>query len=108
MSIDEIRGLTLADIEVLSRAKVLSTADKMQMISLQAFQNAAIRSTDKRGKPIYKHFEDFFDYKKALKALERQANPEDEEADENRKKMAEMAKAYNLGVVASERKEGEE
>ena len=47
-------------------AKKLHEIDEDYKAHRQAFLNFQVQATDKKGRPIYKHFEKFFDYDKVL------------------------------------------
>lgn len=69
MAILEIKRTTLADFEVMQKAKELQQIDEMYKASLQAWQNAVVRATDKKGSSKYKRFKQFFDYEKEIKKV---------------------------------------
>lgn len=69
MSILEIKRTTLADFEVMQRAKALEQVDEMYKASIQAWQNAVVQATDSKGKPKFRRFKQFFDYEKEIKRV---------------------------------------
>lgn len=74
MSVLEAKRTTLADFEVMQEAYMLRNIDEQFMTYLQAWTNAQVQATDKKGKPVYKKFKDFFDYDKILKELKEENN----------------------------------
>lgn len=70
MSMLEIKRATLADYEVLNKAWRLNQVNNQFLESYNAWQSTLAKSTDKKGKPVYKSFTDLFDYEKAVKAIE--------------------------------------
>lgn len=45
----------------------LKKVDEERDIHLQAWNNLVVKSADKKGKPTYKNFTDFYDYEKRIK-----------------------------------------
>lgn len=70
MSMEEIQQTTLADLEVLVRAYQLHRVDDMFIASYTAWQSAIAQGTDKKGKPIYRAFNDFFNYEKEMQKVQ--------------------------------------
>lgn len=70
MSMLEIKRTTLADYEVLNRAWRLNQINSQFLESYNAWQSALAKSTDKKGKPVYKNFTDLFNYEKAVKEID--------------------------------------
>lgn len=52
-------------------AKKLREVDDDLKAHRQAFLNFQVQATDKKGRPIYKRFDKFFDYDKALSSIEK-------------------------------------
>ena len=67
LTIDEIDRLTLPEINLLMNAQQLKEIDKAKDAHLLAWLTVSAGATKKDGKPVYKKFSDFFDYKKELK-----------------------------------------
>ena len=70
MSMDEIKATTLADFEVMLKAYNYNLVDKKYIASLTAWQTALAKSTDKKGKPVYRKFKDLFNYEKELEIID--------------------------------------
>lgn len=47
----------------------LKKVDDERDMHLQAWINLVVKSTDKKGKPIYKNFTDFYDYEKRIREV---------------------------------------
>lgn len=92
MTMEEIQRTTLADLEVMRRAYEMRRVDDLFLASFTAWQGAAARGTDRKGKPIYKSFKDFFNYEKEMKKV---AQPR------RRKRMRVDAKGLSLAAKAN-------
>lgn len=70
MSVDQAANTSIRDYEVMTEA--FSKKEQRQMLnnkfleSFNAWQNAQIQATDKKGKRIIKKFSQLYDYKKDL------------------------------------------
>lgn len=67
MSVLGAQRVTLAEFEVMTEAHVLRRVDDQYNIHLQAWTISQAQATDKKGKPHFKNFDNFFDYEKAIK-----------------------------------------
>lgn len=61
----------------LMEAKQLSEVDDSFKAHRQAFLNFQVQATKKNGRPVYKHFDKFFDYKKELDSIRKKMPHED-------------------------------
>lgn len=66
-SFDAVDRLTIPEYELLIEAHRLKEVDRDALIHWQAYLNFAAQATNKSGKPVYKKFEKFYNYKKELK-----------------------------------------
>ena len=78
-SFEQVDRLTFPEYNLMMKAVELRRVDEEYRIHWQAYLNQAVKSTKgkKDPKPIYKRFEKFFDYDKALEAVmdEREEEP---------------------------------
>lgn len=100
MTVLEARRTTIADFEVLIKAKKLANIDKKFELSMQAWLNQQVQATKKNGKnyvPYYKTFKDFFDYAGTLEKAMMTEEEKDKKEKEvtSRKELLEMAKMIN-------------
>lgn len=65
-SFAEVDRLTIPEYELLMEAVRLKQADTDYRNHLQAWLNFSVQATDKKGKPRFKKFKQFFDYEKRL------------------------------------------
>lgn len=72
--------MTLSEYSARMLAFNLSNVDKLRELHLQAWLNTQADAVDSSGKPVFKTFEDFFDYEKEIKNV---FNPEKHEKDMN-------------------------
>lgn len=72
LSIEEIDRLTIPEYKLLMHAHNLKAVDEADRQHLQAWLSVAAGATDKKGKPIYKNYEKFFDKEKELERLKAQ------------------------------------
>lgn len=63
--------LTLKEYDWLMEAVRLREIDEEFKAHRQAFLNFQVQGTDRKGKPVYKRFDKFYDYKKALASIGR-------------------------------------
>ena len=66
----EVETMSLYEYEARMYAYRLKELDKEYDIHLNAWLNNIVGSTNKDGKPKFKEFESFFDYKKKLQEIE--------------------------------------
>lgn len=66
MTVLEAQRVTLAEFEVMSEAHMLRRIDNQFDIHSLAWATAQAQATDKRGKPLYKKFNNFFNYEEML------------------------------------------
>lgn len=71
----EVDRLTIPEYELLMEAERLKQVDEQYKIHLQAWLTVAAKATNRSGKPVFKKFERFFNYRKELKKAR---NPEHE------------------------------
>ncbi len=65
--INQIDRMTLYEYDLLITGHNLCEVDEMRKLHMQAFLNRQIEATkDKKGTPLYRSFDDFFNYKKEL------------------------------------------
>lgn len=64
---DQVLSLDMREYRLLCEAHRLRQVDQKLWIHMQAYTTQLAGSHDKRGKPIYPRFKDFFDYDKELK-----------------------------------------
>ena len=57
-------------------ARALRIVDEDLNAHKQAFLNFQVQATDRNGKPVYKHFEKFYDYEKALASVQKPNKPD--------------------------------
>lgn len=76
LTIEEIDRLTIPEIELMLNAQQLKEVDKMRDQHLLAWLTVSAGATKKDGKPVYKRFDDFFDYEKELKRVEKRQKPD--------------------------------
>lgn len=62
--INDIYRLTISEYQLMMKAAKLRRLDQEYFINLQAYKNQQVQSTDKKGKLIFKKFEDLFPYQK--------------------------------------------
>lgn len=77
------------------KAHSLSRVDKEYDMHLQAWLNDTVGATKAKGKDavrIYKSFDKFFDYKKAIEAIDK---PEAKQLNSRHKRMAQLAAEIN-------------
>lgn len=71
-SFDEVDRLTIPEYKLLMRAVELKAVDNAYYVHLQAFKNfevQAMKKSGRRRKPVFDHFEKFFDYKKLIREV---------------------------------------
>lgn len=71
MSFDEIDRLTIPEYKILMKAQAYIEVDKEHERSRTAWLTMAASATKKDGKPVYKHYTDFFDYEAELKRIDK-------------------------------------
>lgn len=79
------------------RAFNLARVDKEYDMHLQAWLNHAVTATKEQGKkqvPVYKKFQDFFDYEKRLKEIEK---PKRKVLTPHQRRLAKLAAKVNTG-----------
>lgn len=89
--------MTLYEYDLKMRAHNLARVDKEHDMHLQAWLNYQVTATREQGKkqvPVFKKFEDFFDYKKRLKEVEQ---PKQKAISPKMRKMARIAARVNTG-----------
>lgn len=67
--------MTLAEYELRMESYELKIANKRFDMAAQAFFNANVQAVDNDGKPIYKSFDDFFDYISAINDVRSKYEP---------------------------------
>ena len=67
--------MTLAEYELRMESYELKVVNKRLDMATQAFFNANIQAVDDDGKPIYKCFDDFFDYISAINDVRSKYEP---------------------------------
>ena len=80
---DQVLKLDMKEYRLLCEGKRLSNIDQLYLIHLSAFANNKATLRDKKGRLIYRSFDKFFDYEKALKGN-----------DKSRKEESPQIKAY--------------
>lgn len=65
----EIDETTLVEYEIMREAFEYICVDRLHEMSLQAWQNANVQATSRKGEPKFKRFTDFFDYSKEIEKL---------------------------------------
>lgn len=65
-SFDEVERLNLKEFRLLMKAVNLKKVDRMFEIHLLAFKNFQVRARRKNGRPVYRNFDKFYDYKKEV------------------------------------------
>lgn len=96
-SLSDIEDTTLYEYEMKMQAHNLAEVDKQYNMHLQAWLNHQATATKEQGKkqvPAFKKFEDFFDYKKRLKEVEK---PRKTGISPQMKRMARIAAKLNKG-----------
>lgn len=77
-SFDQVDQLTIAQYEVMVEALELRMLDESLHEHRQAFLNFAVQAEKKAGKgktkPVYRRFQQFFDYDKELKKIKERKN----------------------------------
>lgn len=72
----EAKRVTLNELEIYGKAYALKQVDVISKMHQQAWLNEQIGSTDKKGKPVYRKFNNFFNYDDAyMKALRPEYKP---------------------------------
>lgn len=61
----EAKRTTLAEFDVYAKSYAIRQVNEMNRLHQQAWLNAQVQATNKKGKPVYKRFDKFFDYEKA-------------------------------------------
>ena len=61
----------MKEYEWLMEARSLRAVDEDFDLHKQAFLNFQVQATDKKGKPVYRNFGKFYDYKKELEELKK-------------------------------------
>ncbi len=95
-SLSDIEDMTLYEYELKMKAYNLARVDKEYDIYLSAWVNQLAGATKEKGKkqvPVFKTFEDFFDYKKRLREVEKPSK----RIDPHIRKLAQLAKKANEG-----------
>lgn len=72
--------LTIPEYELLMEAVELKQLDETNKIHSLAWLTFAAQATNKQGKPVFKKFKRFFDYKEELKKLMNKNNESTENA----------------------------
>ncbi|EMF0585109.1 TPA: hypothetical protein IXN57_000461 [Enterococcus faecium] len=62
----EVGAMTLREYRLRMLAFKLRQVDERKKMHEQAYLNQVVQSTDKRGKPKFKTFDEFFDYEKEI------------------------------------------
>lgn len=62
----EVGAMTLQEYRLRILAFKLREVDERKKMHEQAYLNQVVQSTDKRGKPKFKTFDEFFDYEKEI------------------------------------------
>lgn len=67
--------MTLAEYELRMESYELKVVNKRLDMATQAFFNANVQAVDDDGKPIYKNFDDFYDYISAINKVRSKYEP---------------------------------
>lgn len=67
VSFKEIDRMTIPEYQLRMKAYQLKRVDHMYDIHMQAWANNMASQRRKNGRPVYRRFEQFFDYKRAVK-----------------------------------------
>lgn len=67
--------MTLAEYELRMESYELKVVNKRLDMATQAFFNANVQAVDDDGKPLYKRFDDFFDYISAVNDVRSKYEP---------------------------------
>lgn len=78
--------MTLAEYELRMESYELKNVNKRLDMATQAFFNANVQAVDDDGKPIYKCFDDFFDYISAINDVRSKYEPNYEPIKKTKKK----------------------
>lgn len=65
-SFDDVDRLNLREYRVLMKAVNLKTVDRMFDIHLSAFKNFEVRARKKSGRPVYRNFDKFYNYRREV------------------------------------------
>lgn len=94
-SLYDIKILTLYEYEAQMYAFRLKQVDKERDMHIQAWINHQVTSTKEKGKkqiPVYKKFDEFFDYEKQIREVESQGKKQSTKTDKDIR----MARAFKL------------
>lgn len=78
--------MTLAEYELRMESYELKNVNKRLDMATQAFFNANVQAVDNDGKPIYKNFDDFYDYVSAINDVRSKYEPNYEPIKKTKKK----------------------
>ena len=89
LSLIDAKRCTPVDFEYYQKAYEIKTVEEHRLIAAQAWMNQTVQATTegKKPKPKYKHFNDFYDYKKEFYSVFGKRTPEKKRlslADKNR------------------------
>lgn len=71
LNIEQIDRLTIPEYQLLMKSTQLKEVDRMRNRHLLAWLTVSAGATKKDGKPVYKHFKDFFDYEGEIEKLQK-------------------------------------
>ena len=74
--IDDINSMTVKEYDIYMEASRLRELDQLNLVHEAAMANQSAKATDKKGKPLYRTYKDFFDFDKKERAIRKAFNGE--------------------------------